>query len=329
MTRLRKGFKVLQLVISIALLGYLLRKYHYSLHSLEFRHESAYWFIPCVLIAVALIPLLAGLRWRMMLQSLGKTYPVKSLIHINFVSIFWGVFLPSADGFAIIRAILLMRKIDRKIAVSSVLLEKFIGIFCLFTIALAASYSFEATPSIKTLRLILVGVIILLAGVTLVVRKIPPKEGNRASIIAKLLQKMREVAVILANSRKNPLMLGILLVLAVQMMSILNIHFLFRVLGYQIPLLNHICFVPVIQTISLIPLTISGFGIREGAFVYFYQHLGVHADDAITVSILHFIIITGIQALIGGILSIYSHIGRADVSLENENSPRLPEGVVS
>ena len=311
MTLPKRGMKAVQLAVSVLLLGYLLLRFHYSARALRFTGVA--WLLPCVLIAAVLVPALAGLRWRAMLASLGAGYPLWGLVRINFLSIFWGAMLPSSDGFVIIRAWLLMKQVPKKLAIGSVVLEKYLGVLCLFSIALAASLALPGSAATRTLRVVLPVAIALLLGAVLLVKKVPPRDAQPTTLPGKVKGHLRSVAVLLAGARKGPLLRGVLLVLCVQFLSILNVYFVFRLLGHPVPLVSHLCFVPVVQTISLLPFTLSGFGVREGAFVLFYHPLGVPPDVLITISVLNFLLLTGIPAIVGGGLSIGSHIGKPDI----------------
>jgi len=101
------------------------------------------------------------------------------------------------------------------------------------------------------------------------------------------------------------------LIITIQICVFINVYLLFKVLGVEIPIVNHLAIVPVIQIVSLVPFTLSGLGIREGAFVYFYGFLGVKPEIAFTVSILNFLIMNGIPAVIGGIVTISTQIRKS------------------
>jgi len=317
--RARKGLRALQLLLSLALLAWLLHHYHYSLSTLRIPPAGLPWLLPCVVIALVMIPALAGLRWQAMLRSLGARYPLPALIRINFLSIFWGVLLPSADGFVLIRACLLMRKLERKTVLGSVILEKYLGVLCLFSLALVFSFFVTRAPALHTLRLVLTAAIALLLGVVALVRRIPAGTRGKGTIIGRAHDFLRSLAAIVAGARKTMLARGLALILSVQFLSILNIHFLFLLLGRPLPLANHLCLVPVIQTISLLPLTFNGFGIREGAFVFFYRLLGVPPEVLISVSLLHFLLLTGAPALVGGVLSLSAGVSPAGITRESRD----------
>ncbi len=310
---MKKAFKWIQLLIAVALLTFLVIRYRVTFSEIRITDGNFVWLIPCLLITILCIPVLAGFRWHYMLNALGVNYPLSRLIRINFVSIFWGVLLPSADGFALIRAYILMRIIDTKAAIGSVILGKFMGVFCLFTLALLASLFLNDIEWIWILRISLVIIITGLIAIFMIVRKVSVKEGNGGNLPQRIMLKFRRLANLLAQANRTYLIRGIGFVLLVQLFGILNIHFLFLLFGHPLPFIQHLCFVPLIQTIALIPLTTSGFGIRESAFIFFYQRLNILPADLIAISILNFLIMAGIPALIGGILSIHDNIRKQDI----------------
>ena len=99
---------------------------------------------------------------------------------------------------------------------------------------------------------------------------------------------------------KKNMVSTILLILCFQISTILSVYLLFKVYGVDLPLSTHLALYPIISILSMLPITISGFGIREGLFVAFYTSLGVRPDIAVSVSLMNYIILILLPALIGG-----------------------------
>ncbi|UCF27649.1 MAG: flippase-like domain-containing protein, partial [Chloroflexota bacterium] len=59
--------------------------------------------------------------------------------------------------------------------------------------------------------------------------------------------------------------------------------------------------VPIVLTVLIVPFSINGIGLREGAFVFLLAGIGVTAYDAIAFSLLSFFLVLT-QAVIGGII---------------------------
>ena len=91
----------------------------------------------------------------------------------------------------------------------------------------------------------------------------------------------------------------VLLILLFQLSTIFCGYLIFRTFDVNLPFYFHLAFLPLIQIISIIPISISGFGLREGGFVYFYSLLGVDNGIAFTVSLLYYVILVITPAIVG------------------------------
>ncbi len=310
MTDRKKILKLLQLAATILLLSYLIIRWGYSLKTLKSDIQAPLWLLPCIINAVLLTPFLAGWRWQIVLRAVNVKIRLSKLIKFNFLSIFWGVMLPSSDGFAFIRMVLVAHSYPeiKEKTIGSIVLEKFFGILILLTTALIAGF-FPGHPQTGKLQSILIVLLATMLGLVSLVALMPELKdtvtGN--SILRRVLRFIRLLLLSWKKADKKKLAAAALLILSVQIMSYFVIYCLFRFMGYNLPMINHFCLIPIIQVISLLPFTVAGFGIREGAFIYFYQQFGIPAQSLITLSLLNFLIQAGIPALIGGILSLAIH----------------------
>ncbi len=121
----------------------------------------------------------------------------------------------------------------------------------------------------------------------------------------------------LQNGLKNvPILKAVLvsipLIFLIQIISFLNVYLLFKALDIDVPIIFILAAMPIIQIISLIPVTLSGFGLREGAFIYFFSQQGIPVEIAFSVSIINFAILTGLPAAIGGFLSVKEQLRNRD-----------------
>jgi len=80
-----------------------------------------------------------------------------------------------------------------------------------------------------------------------------------------------------------------------------------RSIGVEISPLYFFIFMPIIWIIMTIPISVSGLGVREGAFIFFFSQVGVTNSDAIAISLLYYSynVIVGI---IGGLLLLYTSV---------------------
>ena len=101
---------------------------------------------------------------------------------------------------------------------------------------------------------------------------------------------------------------SILLILSLQIITVIIVYLVFLAFGVDIPFSQHLVFYPIISILSIIPISISGLGVREGFFVYFYSLIGVSADIAVSVSLINYCIEILLMAIMGGIIYIFDSI---------------------
>lgn len=92
--------------------------------------------------------------------------------------------------------------------------------------------------------------------------------------------------------------------LAGNILAILSLYFIVLSLGIQVGLLAVFIIFPLVTVISMIPISINGIGLREGAFVFFLKGYSVSSVNAVAISVLYFstIIFLGI---LGGIIFLF------------------------
>ncbi len=312
----KKIFMIFQLLMSIGLLVLIIFKYNISLIDNILHLQNPKLMIFSFGITVILIPFLAAFRWRILLKYAGFDENIFTLMKVNFISIFWGIFLPSSDGFAAIRIYQIEKRHPQNQGKSgsTVVVEKLFGFLLLCTIGIIGTFIIRDLQNISRLRLILLSLtFIVLMILTIATNKriynfLISKFGNifvRIKILSylqKLHKSLTEIPYLRIFYKVFPI------ILLVQMLTILNVFILFRAMDIQKPLIFFIAIIPIIQIISLIPITISGFGVRESAFIYFFGLLGIEPSISFTVSILNFLILTGVPAFMGGAISISRQI---------------------
>ena len=311
---------VVQFIITILLLIYLFQRFELSFSKQSLNFLNPLWLIFPVYFAVIFIPILAASRWRILLFFVGINANIYKLMKINFVSIFWGTFLPSGDGFAVIR----MYQIEKKFpaspgqASSSIILEKLFGFMHLCLFGFVFSFFINDFPQITVFRLILLGfLLILLIVLALLIKtnlinsfQFLLKKFDRGSKISDYFRNLQDCL------KNIPILKAILasspLILLIQTISFLNVYLIFKTLDLDVPIIFILASMPIIQIISLIPVTLSGFGLREGAFIYFFSHIGIPVEIAFSVSIINFAVLTGLPAAIGGFLSLNGQLRRRE-----------------
>jgi uncharacterized protein (TIRG00374 family) len=317
----RKILTIIQAIISIGLLIHIFLRYNISLLNRASALSMPVWLIFSFYFTLVLIPILSAVRWKIFLFYSGISEKLKQLIKINFISIFWGIMLPSSDGFAAIRMYLIEKKHRDKPGTSgsTIIAEKLLGFILLCFFGIFFSLFIHNIPQIAIARTILILTAITILSITLIITN--SSIYNYVSIRLKKIRFARKVFEFLSGMHssltrlpfKKIILEALPIMILIQLTTFINVYLIFKAMGISIPIIYHLAFIPVIQIISLIPVTISGFGIREGAFVQFYSLVGIEPTVAFSVSILNFLILTGVPAFIGGIISIASQIHKRDI----------------
>jgi hypothetical protein len=100
--------------------------------------------------------------------------------------------------------------------------------------------------------------------------------------------------------------------IGVQVLRIVQAYYLGLSLGIAAPLALYFAGIPLILLVMLLPVTISGLGTGQAAFVWFFGRFDIAAAPAFTLSLL-FIGLAIVGNLPGGVLFAWGR-GRSDVA---------------
>ena len=92
--------------------------------------------------------------------------------------------------------------------------------------------------------------------------------------------------------------------LVVQLLNVLVVVELGQALGLRIPLLAYFNVVPVVAVLTLLPVSVSGVGVREGGLVWMLAAYGVGQGMGITLGVLWFLV-TVAGGLVGGLAYLF------------------------
>lgn len=257
-----------------------------------------------------ILPLISANRWKVFLKQTGINEKLLTLIKINWISIFQGIILPSSQGQDVLRIYHIEKRHPDKRgnAGSTIIIERMMGFVVLCLLSLFFSIFNTGLMNQKKVILIIGGITVsLFIVISLLLNKRLHSYISKKNFSNKFLQKGfsyfdKLYKAIAYFPYRKVLFSSVVLILLFQLSTIISVYLIFKAYGYNIPLYQHISLYPIVSILSMIPVTISGLGIREGFFVYFYAQIGVPADVAIGVSLINYMIIVLTPALIGGIL---------------------------
>ena len=244
---------------------------------------------------VALERLVSSWKWLVLLRVRDRSLGLWAVMKTVFVATFFGTFLPSSIGGDALRAISLGRqRRDMAGSASSVVIDRALGTFSMLVIA-----SFALVPALGAFiteadaaAVWGVALAVLLIVLLLTSRRIHDlffrlagleREGPIRSRIARVVNASKEYI-----GRKGRLLYAFALSVGVQAVRIIITVFLGLALGIEATLLDYFIFVPIVTVFTYLPISISGMGVREAAFVFLFAKVGVPAYACVSLSLLFF-----------------------------------------
>jgi len=254
--------------------------------------------------------LVRAYRWGSLVWALGVRVRWLRLVELYFVGAFFGMFLPTGVGGDAVKMYELSRD-DHKAsaAISSVLVDRFTGLFVLFAIALLALIGgYElVTPQVR----LLIALIFLLSlvAVALLLQRTWIEGWARRLRLDRLLGRvkiLRELYLSLHLYGSAALLRATAASVVWNLILILGYYLLGRAVGIDLSPWYYFLFVPVVSVLLLLP-SLGGLGIREGATMLLFQQVGVSEARALALALAYDVILL-VHALIGACLYVIQGI---------------------
>ncbi len=256
------------------------------------RQANPMWMAVAALTSAVGI-LLGFVRWGIFLRVVGITVSPWQIFRMGAVGLFFNHFLPGAiGGDAVKIGWLAARGASAKDALLSVLMDRISGIGALILCSVVfIGLRFEwlmQSPVVAAMNHLVIGylvVVIALLAFSFVisakgaVAKIPKNLPGRATIVefsSTYSLFVEKWPMTLAASGISVLLL---------MAYFLTFYFCALALGVMVPPLDFLAFMPAVDLIAALPISLGGFGVREGAFVALLGELcKIPAAQAVSVS---------------------------------------------
>ncbi len=230
--------------------------------------------------------------------------------NLTFIGYFFNNFLPSSVGGDIVKAMCASRVTKEPVkSVTSVLMDR---IFGLLTFILIPSITFAfVAQDVGDRRVPLIIYTLLAASVFGISLLFNRSFARRFSFVESLLRlvrldvKARKVYDGLHGFRRHRWTgLGaILLSVAGQATSIYVTYLMATALGAKPSFMTFFMLVPVIHLISMVPVSLNGLGLREGAFVLVLKgQIGEHTALALSILWLAMLLLSSV---IGGVIYLF------------------------
>ncbi|MGI9023775.1 MAG: lysylphosphatidylglycerol synthase transmembrane domain-containing protein [Acidimicrobiales bacterium] len=305
----------LRIGVSAAMLALLLSRVHLSSLLPERQASTIPWLVVALVVWMAAVAL-SVVRWQRVLDAIDHPAPASALTSYTLAGLFVANFLPSTIGGDVLRVVRLSADNgDAPASFASVVLERLTGFVVLPMITLAA---LAVDPSLLGLgaasKLALaLSVASLVALVAILAVAASTRLGGRLANHENWPRFVGAVHLGIDRIRRRPAAAATVMVssFAYQLTIILAAFAASRALGLTVGLVPLLAFVPVVAIAQVLPISVGGLGLREGALVLLLAPLGVGAAKA-----------TALGLLLYGINLVVSLLGAAPFAMWSRN-PRV------
>jgi len=264
-------------------------------------------------VGLVVLALAAGAwRWHALLRGAGVPVGVGRLARIYAVSTFSASFLPTTAGGDVTRALLVSRRAAdlRRVAVS-IVVDRAGGLAGMIAIAwLALAIDPGRVPSEASAVLVWTSLVMVAAAAVAVVALMRGNGWLRRRLPAQVLTMARDSRDILRDYGRSPGLLGLWFGLSVLYQALIayQLVLLGQAIDVSLSLATAAIALTVVTLVTLIPISIGGFGVREGSYVVLLGGVSIAASDATLISVLSVATLL-IASLPGAFLIMRGNVG--------------------
>ena len=292
---------LVRLAITAAILAYLASQIDMA----EAARATAAISLPHLLLVLVLVGIdraVMILRWLLLLRAAGNPIPTGAAARLFLVSSFVGSFLPAGVGGDAARAYGLAREnTSSSEAVASVAVDRLLGVLSLVLMGVVGLLTWTPEGG-DAWRL---GVAIGLLGVACVavfwadtwLRRLIPARRHDGFFARRLLRLTDAVGRYRDHRGVMVHVFGWSIV--VQVLRITQAYVLGLGLGMTVPFSYFLLFMPLGLLMLLLPISISGFGLPQGAIVWLLRPMGV--PDSVSFALSTLIVLTGLAGNLPGL----------------------------
>ena len=275
-----------------------------------------------------LVQLIAGHRLKFFTDNQGLTLSTSQVLEVNFTTTFYGLFLPGGNLAGGAVRFYKLAKQDKKMAeafaalafdrMTATVALCVVGIF-FWLINLPSSSDYVGLSMIAALgALVLVHLWLFHGRTPLPLRTI--LEWLNRSFVSSKMQKLLTSLKHYRNLSMAALAFNLAISILSQLLGALVYYILVLSLGLDISFVTLAWVRSAVVLLTMIPISLSGLGIREGALLFLLKPYGVEGEEALALSFLVFAVTVLMIGVIGGLLE-----GRRFLLSSTQQGLRLEE----
>jgi glycosyltransferase 2 family protein len=287
---LKKIWTYIRIAVGLILIVFLLSRLdlHKVLQNLRGMDPR---FLSLALVCYLFFIVVSAWRWQVLLEHKKIPMPFLRTNLVYFISLFFTNFLPTTVGGDVMRVVYSVR--DKKAdAVAVVMIDRILGFAGLFLFGLAAVlFLYIRQRRGEFLPLMIAGLLVIVAITAFLF-------SERAyRIVSPWVEKIKFLR---AGERINnlhrtmndfggawgPITLCVILSVLIQALLALSPFFVLRSMGdHHTGILPFLIYVPIINVICMIPVSLNGLGVRENSYALLFARAGLAGETSVTISL--------------------------------------------
>lgn len=273
-----------------------------------------YLFLAGVLVLVDRV--VNAYRWYLLIDDRNSSLRFNQVLGLYFKSAFLGLVIPSSAGGELLKGYGLMKSgFQVTESFSSIFIERLLGLMALVLTCFIGFVIFyqqlQVIPVEYIEKVFLFLFVMGLCGIIVGYFFYPWVEKS-LNPDSKIALTLKDVRYSLQYYRNAKMRLGLALGLSF-LVQIIRISFTWLIglgVGINLELPIYVLFVPVISLVSMIPISIAGLGVQEGAFIYFFSLTGTDMAVILIMALFVRILVT-VSTFPGAILYARDGLGTA------------------
>lgn len=236
-----------------------------------------------------------ALRWHLFIRAVGEQVSFVRVFFTTTIGMFFSLFLPTMVGSDLGRMYELSRSQQDKVGVvSTVLLDRLMGLVTLALMAaVALFFGAQFTGSVPVKEIVIGTAVAMTIGWLVFFNRRVMRRFSwvfELPFVKRLEPTLRELYNSLYFLQSQPRLLLVTFVLSMvyQAVHVLSVVLVGWALGVRVEPIYYFVFMPIIWLVTMVPISISGLGLREGAFAFFFTQVGMTGAEAVAISLLYY-----------------------------------------
>ncbi len=262
-------------------------------------------------LGISILPTLINtFKWQLLLLHKKIRIPFRLIFVSQMIGMFVSSFLPSRYSGDAYRTYLVAKFSGKgHDTVASVILQRISGLFVLVVICILGGIFCAVQLQLKELTLVVIAAcMMVLVAIGMVFNRHAYYLMDKLLGLARLDRIKSHVQKLYASiqdyRRERKLLLWICgLSLLFYLLAFTTVYLACLAIRVQVPFIFIVFVLPVIYLLEALPISINGFGIREGAFVFFFTKVGLDFEEAFAISLV-ILLYRLIKTLLGGLFFI-------------------------